>query len=223
VPRIIGHVGPQRTLLVADDIAENRQFLHDLCSEWGFQVLVTEDGAEALAICRNTNPPPACVLVDQFMPGMDGWAFLRELRTGKDLRDLPVILVSAAEPRRPTGVPAEIDFDRVLLKPIRQQDLAESVGRLLGLEWILEQVVEEPKMVSGTAGKGSAEQLAALRGMLELGRVVAIQRWAEDLAETRPDLAEFGAELAVSAEKVDLSGLEEILKRAEEHAPDSPT
>jgi signal transduction histidine kinase/DNA-binding NarL/FixJ family response regulator len=218
IPRIVGYLGTERTLLVADDIAENREFLSDLCGAWGFRVLVAKDGAEALAICRQGDPALACVLVDQFMPGMDGWAFLRELRAGGDLLALPVILISAAEPQRPPGFPANLAFDRVLLKPIRQDELANSLRRLLGIEWQVESA-SHPALVSAEQHEvPPANDLDELREMLALGRVVAIRRWAEKLVEQGPELAGFGTEVAALAEAVDFPGLHRLLKQADMRA-----
>jgi signal transduction histidine kinase/CheY-like chemotaxis protein len=212
-PRIIGQMTPQRTLLVADDILENRQFLEVLCSEWGFRVLVACDGAEALAICRTAFPKPECVLVDQFMPGMDGWVFLRELRADSVLAAIPAILISAAEPQRSPQVPGDIEFDHVLLKPIRQDDLAHTLKRLLGVEWVLEDMNDSTPL-AGSDKVPSTTQLEVFREMLSLGRIVAIRRWAEDLASAQPELADFASEVGILAETVDLAGLERLLNRA---------
>lgn len=214
-PRIVGHQAPQRTLLVADDIPENRQFLEVLCSDWGFRVLVASDGAEALVICRTADPRPECILVDQFMPGMDGWALLRELRTDSTLAATTAILVSAAEPQRPPQVPETIDFDHVLLKPIRQHDLAQTLKRLLGVEWVLDDIDDFASNPVGKNGVPSMAQLATLRELLSLGRVVAIRRWAEELVRAQPELTKFASEAGVLAESVDLAGLEQLLNRAQ--------
>lgn len=221
--RIVGHVAPQRTLLVADDIVENRLFLRDLCSAWGFRVVTAADGAEALAICRNTDIGVACVLADQFMPVLDGWGLLRAVRADAGLAALPVILISAAEPSRPDGFPADIDFDNVFLKPIRHQELAGYLRRRLGLEWILEDVE------AGTAARAtvptvdgalllSAEQLGEFKEMLALGRIVAIRRWADGLATGQPELGAFAAVVAGMVESVDLGGLKRLLAQAERDA-----
>jgi signal transduction histidine kinase/FixJ family two-component response regulator len=214
-PQINGHAGWQRTLLVADDIAENREFLRDVCVEWGFRVLMASDGAEALTICRNAAVTPDCVLVDQFMPGTDGWTFLRDLRADEHLHSLPVILVSAAGPQFPAGVPAELAFDCVLLKPIRQHQLADALKELLGIEWTVADADCDPAKQNNAMELPSREDLLILREMLSLGRVVAIRHQAEQMAADRPELAKFANEVANLAEAVDLSGLDRLLMEVE--------
>jgi signal transduction histidine kinase len=226
--RIVGHTGPQRTLLVADDIVENRLFLRDLCSAWGFRVVTAKDGAEALAICRAADIDVACVLVDQFMPVMDGWGLLRALRADVALANLPVVLISAAEPRRPEVFPADVDFDDVFLKPMRHHELAGLLQRRLDLEWILDDAgagLMTAAEVPAATGKFvlSATQLADFREMLALGRVVAIRRWGEDLAHAQPELHGFAAKVSGLVESVDLGGLKRLLAQAEQDAAGSLT
>jgi two-component system, sensor histidine kinase LadS len=223
LPHIVGHVGPQRTMLVVDDIVENRLFLHDLCRQWGFRVLMAGDGAEALAICRRADPVVACALVDQFMPVMDGWGFLRAVRASPDLTSLPVVLISAAQPERPEGFPGEVNFDHVILKPMRQQNLAEFLQGHLGLEWILMPPAGLDEHggqaeVESQRGFPSANDLAVFREMLILGRIVAIRRWAEELAVAQPDLGGFAAEVVILAQAVDLAGLKRLLEHTEQCA-----
>lgn len=221
--RIVGHAGPQRTLLVADDIVENRLFLRDLCSAWGFRVVTAKDGAEALAICRAADIDVACVLVDQFMPVMDGWGLLRALRADVALANLPVVLISAAEPRRPEAFPADVDFDDVFLKPMRHHELAGFLQRRLDLEWILDDAgagLMTAAEVPAATDKFvlSATQLADFREMLALGRVVAIRRWGEDLAHAQPELHGFAAKVSGLVESVDLGGLKRLLAQVEQDA-----
>jgi CheY-like chemotaxis protein len=58
-----------------------------------YEVVPCEDGQGVLERARQTRPD--LVLADVMMPRMDGLSLLRELREDKDLRDVPVILLSA--------------------------------------------------------------------------------------------------------------------------------
>ncbi len=222
---IVGHKGPARTVLVADDIAENRVFLQDFCRYWGFNVLTAVDGAEALGICRRADPPVDAVLIDQFMPEVNGWAFLQTVRESPVLAGLPVILVSAARPSRPTAFPAGMDFDHAMLKPICQDELAEFLARRLNIEWIL----EDPVSIEGAAPSERVEpgryppqeELDAFRDMLTLGRVVALQRWADSLEHVFPDCAGFAGKVRSLCQTVDLGGLQRLLDQAEGQMPES--
>ena len=76
---------PARVLLVDDD-PDFCEALGDRLRAQGFQVTVADRGAEALRLCREE--PPAIVLLDLVLPGMDGMAVLETIR-----REEPDVLV----------------------------------------------------------------------------------------------------------------------------------
>ncbi len=79
----------QRVLIVEDD-APARRGMADLLSLWGYEVATAGDGAEALE--RAAEEPPAVVVSDLVMPGMDGLALLTALRV--DHPDVPVVMLT---------------------------------------------------------------------------------------------------------------------------------
>lgn len=214
--RIVGYAGPRLALLVVDDIALNRKLLGDLCRAWNFDVVMAADGAEAAALCQGTDPPIAAALVDQFMPRADGWAFLANIRGTPALAHLPLILVSATLPERPPDIPAGFDFDRVLTKPVTPDQLADTLRAVLGLEWLREAVPSRP--VAGRCVPPPMEKLVEFRKMLALGQVLALRRWAESLAASHPEYAEFAKQVGRLSQAIDLAGLNALLERVSAEA-----
>ena len=82
----------QRVLVVEDE-PENRLLLGVILSSEGYEVVEAEDGPAALAAARND--PPALVLLDVMMPGMNGYAVLEALRADPSTRSIPVIMLTA--------------------------------------------------------------------------------------------------------------------------------
>ncbi len=201
------------TLLVADDIAMNRQLLSDLCGALNFDVILAADGEEAAGYCLGTDHSIAAVLVDQFMPRADGWAFLKAVRSSPSLPDLPVILVSATRPERPADFPADLDFDSILMKPVTLEQLAETLQSVLDLEWLREAPPEAQAPHSQQAAL-PPEKLVEFRQMLALGQVVALRRWAESLAVTHPECAELAGQVRRLSQSIDLHGLQKLLEQA---------
>jgi len=80
------------TILLADDNSDMRDYVGRLLRAH-YDVKVVGDGKAALDAIRTLRPD--LVLSDVMMPRLDGFGLLRELRTDKDLRDIPVILLSA--------------------------------------------------------------------------------------------------------------------------------
>ena len=79
------------TILVADDDAAMREVLEMRLREWGFDVLLAQDGAEAAEIADSENPD--LVLSDLVMPRVSGLDLLRHLKTGQ--KSCIVILITA--------------------------------------------------------------------------------------------------------------------------------
>jgi len=86
-------VKPPATLLVVDDVAENRDILERRLSKRGFSVATADSGAQALRILDGQDVD--LVLLDIMMPGMSGIEVLEKLRSTRSADELPVIMVTA--------------------------------------------------------------------------------------------------------------------------------
>jgi PAS domain S-box-containing protein len=120
---------PARVLL-ADDNADMRDYVRRLLGE-RYDVTAVPDGQAALEAVRRHRPD--LVLTDVMMPVLDGFGLLAEIRADPDLRDLPVILLSAraGEEARAEGLDA--GADDYLTKPFSARELLARVGANLTL------------------------------------------------------------------------------------------
>lgn len=121
--------GDGRAVLVVDDQPQNRELLCDLLDGCGFVALAAADGHMALRLLWERNVD--LVLTDQYMDGLDGWGLLAAVRA--QWPRLPVLLCSAAPPRRPEEVDPAIAFDAHLLKPPQPDALLTLVAELVGI------------------------------------------------------------------------------------------
>lgn len=87
-----------RTVLLVDDQLEVLQLFGRMlaAADLGYAVLRARDGAQALEIMRARRPD--AVLLDLFMPGMDGFHVLAEKERDETIRDIPVVVVSSKDP-----------------------------------------------------------------------------------------------------------------------------
>ncbi|TPG48566.1 hybrid sensor histidine kinase/response regulator [Rhodanobacter glycinis] len=120
--------GAGRTVLVVDDQLQNRELLCDLLDGFGFVALAAADGHVALHLLRERNVD--LVVTDQCMDGLDGWGLLAAVRA--QWPRLPVLLYSAAPPRRPEGAESALAFDACLLKPLQPDALLSQIAELAG-------------------------------------------------------------------------------------------
>ena len=117
-------------ILLADDNADMRNYVHELLSPM-YQVTAVPDGARALDAAREARPD--LILSDVMMPNVDGFSLLKTLRGEPDLRDVPVILLSAraGEESRIEGLGA--GADDYVVKPFHARELLARVGAMLEL------------------------------------------------------------------------------------------
>jgi len=114
-----------RAVLVVDDDRDIRETLQEVLELEGYEVATARNGLEALARMRAARP--ALVLLDLFMPVMDGIEFRRRQLEEVELSDVPVVVVSAA-----AGIEERIAALGVtghLEKPLRIERLFEVVER----------------------------------------------------------------------------------------------
>src|SRR5688572_10267431 len=109
-----------RQVLVVDDDWDVQDALSETLQDAGFQVTCATNGQEALSYLSK-HPPPDAILLDLFMPVMNGWETARALKRRQDLSSIPVIVITASEPY--WGYPA----GPVLRKPIDRDKLVSAV------------------------------------------------------------------------------------------------
>lgn len=120
----------QQTILIVDDEASIRLTLGEVLRSKGYVVDAVADGDAALA--RVAAQPPALVLLDLRLPGMDGMEVLREL--ARRHPEIPV-LVATAHGNVDTALDAmEIGAAGFLEKPFTPEHLRRVVARALSRE-----------------------------------------------------------------------------------------
>ena len=82
-----------RKVLVVDDELDIRTFIITLLETENYKPLSAKDGEEGLEIARREKP--ALIILDVMMPKESGIAMYRDLKNDPELKDIPVIMVSA--------------------------------------------------------------------------------------------------------------------------------
>ena len=119
-----------KILIVDDDPLMHLLFKRHLERE-GYELLTARDGVEAVEIAGQTKPD--LILMDVMMPAKDGLAAVRELKSNAQLRDVPIIVITANVEyydvlgREATSTGASV----LLTKPLSPARLLAEVRRLL--------------------------------------------------------------------------------------------
>lgn len=123
--------GKGQLVLLADDNQDMRDYVRRLLTSAGFRIEAVDAGDVALRRAKEVKP--ALVLSDVMMPGLDGFGLLREIRADPDLKDTPVILLSAraGEDAKVEGI--QSGADDYLSKPFSARELTARVETNLRL------------------------------------------------------------------------------------------
>ena len=117
-------------ILVVDDNEANRIVAEKVLLRAGYEVLLATNGREAIAAFRERAPD--LVLMDVQMPVMDGIAATAAIRAGEDpARRRPIFALTAAMTAEDRVRCTEAQMDGYIVKPLRREDLLETVGRAL--------------------------------------------------------------------------------------------
>ena len=112
-------------VLVVDDNEDMRRYMSRLLrGQW--EVETAADGREALAAIHQRRPD--VVLSDVMMPNLDGFGLLRAIRSHSELRDLPVVLVSARAGEEASVEGLGSGADDYLTKPFSARELLARVN-----------------------------------------------------------------------------------------------
>jgi signal transduction histidine kinase len=121
--------GDAVTILVAEDSPTQAEQLRHLLQARGFAVSLAPNGRLALESARRS--PPTLVISDIVMPEMDGYALCRALKADPDLRDVPVVLVTALSGVQDIAQSLEAGADNLIRKPYDPDNLLARVEYIL--------------------------------------------------------------------------------------------
>jgi CheY-like chemotaxis protein len=115
-------------VLVCDDTVSIRLLIRINLELAGFEVLEAVDGESALALLRrHVDQLPAVLILDAQMRPMDGWDAVAEIRGDPALRDLPVVMVTAALQQHEQERSVAAGIDAFVAKPFEPEELVELV------------------------------------------------------------------------------------------------
>jgi two-component system sensor histidine kinase/response regulator len=117
-------------VLIVDDELFNIDYLQQELEDCNYELITASNGREALDQIKKELPD--LVLLDLMMPVLDGFAVLRQIKADPDLRDIPVIIVSAANNSRSVVKGIKLGAEDYITKPIDEKLLLQKVKEFLG-------------------------------------------------------------------------------------------
>lgn len=129
----LGNVNNLRVLIV-DDNATNRRFLHQLLRRWNIESALAESGPaaiDAILAARNDGRPFGLLLLDLHMPEMDGFEVARIVRENHDLAGATIMMITSARRRGDRARCRELGISSYLTKPIFPAELADAIRNVV--------------------------------------------------------------------------------------------
>jgi two-component system cell cycle response regulator DivK len=116
-------------VLIAEDNAVNRELLREVLESRHYEVIEAADGQEALLKIEESRPD--LVLLDINMPVLDGFAVISRVRENPELKQLPVLAVTAYAMKNDREKVLRAGFDGYVSKPVNSAALFREIEQLV--------------------------------------------------------------------------------------------
>lgn len=116
-------------ILVVDDFSTMRRIVKNLLRQLGFEnIEEAEDGAQAYSKLKNGGF--GFVVSDWNMPNMDGLELLKKVRSDAELKDLPMLMVTAEAEKEKVITAIQAGVNNYVVKPFTGEILKEKMDKI---------------------------------------------------------------------------------------------
>jgi two-component system chemotaxis response regulator CheY len=116
--------------LIVDDSKAIRQIERKYLEEMGFEVLEAEHGEQALEVLKE-NPDIKIILLDWYMPIMNGYEFLKKVRTNPEWSDIKIMMVTTENQQESVIDAIMAGANEYLMKPFDKEMLETKIRYLM--------------------------------------------------------------------------------------------
>jgi DNA-binding response OmpR family regulator len=136
-------------ILIVDDEPINLDFFDVMLSRLGFQVVMAEDGEEALEMIQQGKPD--LIILDNIMPKMTGWELTKILKKSKayeQYRDIPIIMFSAMDAVKDKIEGFELGIEDYITKPFNFSEVLARIRAVLRNKELAHQVINRERRIA---------------------------------------------------------------------------
>lgn len=121
-----------KKILIVDDTPQNLELLSLMVSRMDYVADQAMNGERALEKVKADEYD--CLLLDVMMPGMDGIEVCTIMKNSPELKDIPVIIVTALPEHKVREQAEQAGADALMYKPVRFQELSANLDKCLNAE-----------------------------------------------------------------------------------------
>ena len=120
--------------LVVDDTILVKKVVKRSIEGLGYDLLEASDGLEGLAVLEKEYPSVKLILLDWNMPKMNGYDFLKTVKSSKTLKHIPVIMLTTESEKTNINKAIQEGAASYVLKPFNKEDLVSNITKVLANE-----------------------------------------------------------------------------------------
>jgi signal transduction histidine kinase/CheY-like chemotaxis protein len=197
--------------LIVDDIRENREVLSTLLAVVGCEIILAENGRQALEAVSASRPD--IVFMDMRMPEIDGLEATRRIVRDYGAGELKVVATSASALEHERERYLEAGCDDFVAKPFRGERIYASLKNLLGVEFEYKERPRGDEMSELDLGRISLSEDLSTRLMMaaELHSATVLKNCLKEVEETGPSGQRLAAHLREFLASYDMNMIQKIV------------
>ncbi len=129
-PSVQKRLNRKNLILLVDDNQDNQYAVKFILEDKGYRVIFARDGAEGIE--KAVKSKPDLILMDMMMPKVDGYQATKKIRSYKDLKNIPIIAMTAKSPQEDKRQAMKAGCNEYLSKPFNLDDILKKVEKWLG-------------------------------------------------------------------------------------------
>ena len=123
------NISDDKTILVIDDSTTNVVLLEAILNDKGYRINTALNVKEAFQLMSKQLPD--LILLDLLMPKINGYEFLKDIKSRDDMKEIPVIVISAVTDAENIKKTMNLGLIMVIKKPVDIQNLITRVSETL--------------------------------------------------------------------------------------------
>lgn len=161
------------TVLVVDDVPSNVMILLETLSQAGYQVLVAQNGKQAIRTADYAHPD--LILLDIMMPGIDGFETCRRLKAQPGTEDIPVLFMTALTDTVDKLKGFELGAADYITKPLQHREVLARIHAHLSVYKLQKQLLQRNMELEAFARTVAHNLKDPLNSVMNLASIVEIE------------------------------------------------